>query len=509
VPSLMNGLSAAGAGISAFGASAGLESMKADAAQALQASGGVIQGNLLAQKAGLEQQQAVLADQLATTRESGGRVQAAGLAATAASTAAGVAAEQARLADVRMAARESAGRQETAQLAATAPTPEIKSAKQFATLSPAEKQAYREEMMTKAGLPAWMIGGDSPSPPTGSGAISDIPTITPDATNATPTAPVTGTTDTSVNRNDKALENVPGAAASIVKGMVDGRIAPPSSFALSKPYWQGLISKAAEYDPTFDQTTWAGRVATRKDFAAGKSAVAVTALNTALSHAGTLIGDFDALGNFSFTPANAVLNAVEPIFGDSRQGKAQETVDALASEARKVFAASGGGNLTELQEWQKNFPLNGSPDQQHKALSGFVELLDGRLQGLADQYNRGMGRTDDPINLLQPKARAVYEKLTGREPTNATGYQTGQPPEAQTAGGAAGRIITGGVLGGPIGAGLAAGREATQAVRSLLPSGQTQPTPASLVPAWVKPGDQYSPSRGQARGADGKVYEAP
>jgi hypothetical protein len=93
-----------------------------------------------------------------------------------------------------------------------------------------------------------------------------------------------------------------------------------------------------------------------------------------------------------------------------------------------VFAASGGGNLTELQEWQKSFPLNGSPEQQRGALTGFVNLLDSRLQSLADQYNRGMGRTDDPINLLQPKARAVYEKLTGHEPLDATGYQTGKAP---------------------------------------------------------------------------------
>jgi hypothetical protein len=138
-----------------------------------------------------------------------------------------------------------------------------------------------------------------------------------------------------------------------------------------------------------------------------------------------LVGDFDNLNNFSFTPANTVFNAVAPVFGDARQGKARETVDALASEARKVFSASGGGNLAELQEWQKNFPINGSPTQQRAALTGFVELLDGRLQSLADQYNRGMGTAAEPLNLLQPKARSVYERLTGQAPHNSTGYQTG------------------------------------------------------------------------------------
>lgn len=468
--SFLNGLSAMGAGVSAFAGAAGLEQ----------------------QRASLAQQQAVLADQLATTRETAleGQRQTfqTGLEGQRQTFQAGqsdkeIAARGAQ-SDRESAARASEGKAtrdaelQRTQMTLDAPSADIKSAKQFATLSPDEKRAYREEMMTKAGLPSWMIGGgDTPSPPAGGGAVYDAPTVTPDA-------PVSGSPVSSaspsaadLSRNQKALEGVPGPAASIVKGMVDGRISPPSSFAMSKPYWQGLIAKAAEYDPTFDQTTWSGRVATKKDFASGQSARAVTAMNTALSHAGTLAEDFDALNNSGSPWVNWAVNGVEKsAFGDARQTKTKQTVDALASEARKVFAASGGGNLTELLEWQKNFDVNGSPAQQKASLTGFVELLDGRLQSLADQYNRGMGRTDDPLNLLQPKARAVYEKLTGREPANATGYQMGKPP--------------------------ASGDAAASSAASPAPA-------AAAIPSWVKPGDQYSPSRGQARGADGTTYGAP
>ncbi len=201
---------------------------------------------------------------------------------------------------------------------------------------------------------------------------------------------------------------------------------------MSKPYWQGLISKAAEYDPTFDQTTWAGRVATRKSFTAGQDATAVTALNTALGHASKLADQFGELNNSGglATPLNSIVNPVERFFGDQRQTNTQQTIDALASEARKVFAASGGGNLTELQEWQKNFPLNGSQSQQRGALTNFVELLDSRLQSLAEKYNRGMGRTDDPMTLLQPNARAAFEKLTGKQPDNSVGLQMGRSAPA-------------------------------------------------------------------------------
>lgn len=470
--SLMNGLSSAGAGLASFAATAGLEAQRADAATALQASGGIIQGNLMTQKAGLEQQQAILADQLATTREAGGRTQAAGIAST--------------VADKEMAFK-SAEAEKARQAVLNAPTPEIKSAQQFSKLSPDEKRAYREEAMVKAGLPPWMIGDDQAGGP--------VPTapVTPDTSGTTPaitgdtTATPPATTPSRPGLNEAALNKFPAPAVSLIKGMVDGRISPPSSFAASKPYWQNLIQMATTYDPTFDETSWAGRVATRKDFASGKSAQAVTAMNTALSHAGTLVDDFDKLGNFGGigTPLNAPLNAASQFFGGATLTKATETRDALASEARKVFAASGGGNLTELQEWQKNFPLNGSPAQQKAALVGFVDLLDGRLQGLADQYNRGMGKTDDPMTLLQPKARAAYEKLSGRPPpTDAVGYQTGKPPTVS------GAVAT----------------QDAEAGTAVSPPTKSASEPAAAIPAWVKPGDQYSPSRGMARGADGKIY---
>lgn len=406
--SFLNGLSEAGKTTAVYAATAGLDAQKAD----------------------LQRQTVMLADQLAGARESAGRQEAGGIAATAAT-----------LADQRIGARESAGRQEAAQIAEAtqgrtqtfqagesektrnAPTTEIKNAQWWAKATPEERQAYRSELMAKAGLPEWMSGPDATAPGASSAPAPAL------------IAPVTGTAEpAAASRNDKALEGMPTAAASIVKGMVEGRIQTPPGRGIDKPYWQAMLQKATEYDPTFDQTTWTGRVATRKDFASGQSAKAVTAMNTALGHAGTLLDDFEKLNNFGGvgTVLNQPLNAISSAFGDARQTKTRQTIDALASEARKVFASTGGGNLTELLEWQKSFPLNGSPEQQKAALTGFVELLDGRLHSLADQYNRGMGKTDDPINLLEGKGREAYKKLTGREPEGGTGYQLGKPPSGAT-----------------------------------------------------------------------------
>ena len=54
------------------------------------------------------------------------------------------------------------------------------------------------------------------------------------------------------------------------------------------------------------------------------------------------------------------------------------------------------------------------------------------MGALADQYNRGMGRTSEPMTLLEPKARAVFEKIAGGQPENSTGYQTGKSGAPKT-----------------------------------------------------------------------------
>jgi hypothetical protein len=295
---------------------------------------------------------------------------------------------------------------------------EVRTAEWLAKATPEQRAAYRESLAVRSGMPAWAT--EQGGTPTGE---------------APPVGGKGGKVDKAASVNPDALTKLPSSAQSIVKAMVEGRISPPTSFAMAKPYWQSMLAAASAYDPSFDQTTWGSRVATRKDFTSGQAAKAVTAMNTALGHAGVLMENFEKMDNFGgmATPLNGPKNWLAKQMGDERVTNAQVDIGALASEARKVFAAAGGGNLTELKDWEKNFPLNGSPAQQKGALQQFVNLLDSRLGALATQYNRGMGKSSEPLSLLDPHAREVYQLLTGEEPKNATGYQLGAPTELPAA----------------------------------------------------------------------------
>lgn len=256
-----------------------------------------------------------------------------------------------------------------------------------------------------------------------SGKVTFQP-MTADATGKPQNADLTKT-------GDEFLNTLPADTQRTVKAIVEGRQAPPTSFAMSKPYWQQMMSYANQYDPTLDQTTWAARNKTRSAFATGQEAKNVTALNTTLQHADVLSDTFDKLDNTSVPWANVAKNWLATQAGSAAPTNAKEAVSAVASEARKVFAGSGGGGLAELDQWEKNFPVNGSPDQQKGAIKQLVGLMDSRLNALGDQYNRGMSKADDPVALLAPEAQKAYTKLTGR-PANGTAIGgDGKAAEAQ------------------------------------------------------------------------------
>jgi hypothetical protein len=66
-----------------------------------------------------------------------------------------------------------------------------------------------------------------------------------------------------------------------------------------------------------------------------------------------------------------------------------------------------------------------------------ADLLAGRIESLGEQYTAGMGKSVDPINLLDSKARSVMKRLaTGyrNEPDQAAPAAAATPTQAAPAG---------------------------------------------------------------------------
>lgn len=218
---------------------------------------------------------------------------------------------------------------------------------------------------------------------------------------------------------DEFLSTLPPAAAAQVKALVEGRMAFPTGMALKTPYWQQMLTAAAQYEPGFDATAWKRRNDTATAFSKGKQGDAVRAVNQTVMHAGKLSDAIDKLNNMGgvATLLNAPVNLVEEATGDPSQGTFRQTATALSSEMRKVFSGSGGGSLSELEKWEQSLPQNASKVQQQAYLKNGLELLQGAIGALNDQYQRGMGPSANVMALVSPQARATLQRLEGASPT--------------------------------------------------------------------------------------------
>lgn len=208
------------------------------------------------------------------------------------------------------------------------------------------------------------------------------------------------------------LSTLPKAQANTVQMMVEGKLAPPSSFALSKPYWQNMISAAKNYDPSFDATQWSGRVAGVKDFSAGKSSEMVRSANQTLHHTGQLLNSMDALNNGSYPLINKIGNAATEATGGGAPGAFRTNAHAVAEELSKVFK---GNNLsdTEIKSWEQNLNENMSPEQQRTQVAKLRDLLQGSLQALEEKRQNSIGpiAADKQGPLIKPEGQAVLKRI--------------------------------------------------------------------------------------------------
>jgi hypothetical protein len=225
---------------------------------------------------------------------------------------------------------------------------------------------------------------------------------------------------------DQYLAQIPPEVRSVVKAVASGNLAPPTGYALTKPYWQSVIQHVINYDPSFAGQDYGTRAKMRAALAGGPFGNTIAAINTALQHGGAVAGDVAKISNFGglATPFNYPVNAVEGFFGDPRQTNFANDTRHYGAETAKVFA--NGGSAGEREDESQAVPMNGSPSQQYGVLQHNTELLKGKLEALDDEYKRAMGPTNSAFDLLSPEARTTYNQLLDGMPKKAD--RSASPP---------------------------------------------------------------------------------
>jgi hypothetical protein len=209
---------------------------------------------------------------------------------------------------------------------------------------------------------------------------------------------------------DDFLKTIPPTLADQVKAYASGKMPMPSGYALKSPYFQKMMQMVTQYDPTFDAVNYNARAKTRADFTSGKSAQSINALNTVIGHLGTLSAAADKLDNSTFPTWNAVKNVYENATGDPRIKNFDTTKKAVVDELTRVWRGSGGSE-GDIKTWSDQINASNSPAQLHSVIGQIGDLLESKINALAETYKQGMGTTADPIQFVTPKAQITLDAL--------------------------------------------------------------------------------------------------
>ena len=234
-------------------------------------------------------------------------------------------------------------------------------------------------------------------------------------------------------KGDGYLQSLPPGMGDVVKAMADGRMPFPSSFAMRYPYWQSVIQALAHYEPNnLDVKKYSVRLSVQRDFTSGKSAINVTAINTAIGHMGSLYDLSRALKNNDVAAVNRIVNAVRTETGDPTVNNAAMAAHAVSSELMRVFRTVGASDQG-VADFEKKLDVNKGPDVILGALKTGASLLDSRINALNDQWKRGMGTNEPFPNLLSPHSAQTLERL-GVTPPKSSGTWASEVPEGIPAG---------------------------------------------------------------------------
>ncbi len=166
------------------------------------------------------------------------------------------------------------------------------------------------------------------------------------------------------------------------------------------------VALAKQYDPTYNDANYSIRAAYMKSIASSQSGTigaAVRSANTSINH----LTDF-ANQMAKITAPEASVNGTRNL---QSINQAKTYALGVSDELAKFFKGTGSSDVGSISSWQSQInPDAVLPGQVHGSVQGAIDLMEGQLSSLSDQYTNTMGKAPTS-NFLSPAAISSLSTL--------------------------------------------------------------------------------------------------
>lgn len=211
---------------------------------------------------------------------------------------------------------------------------------------------------------------------------------------------------------DEYIATLPRGMAPTIKSVLEGRQAPPSSFALSKPYWQQIMSAANQADPSFDQSQWQARVQLRKQYESQASrtpGAVINSVNTLAAHANSMWKNHLQMAGPNLGPLSGTAAGIMQGFDQKNTPAYNTEIGFVQGELQKLIS-QGQSNQAEADRILHNLRSAQSYSARTEAIKALVEMAQGKIQPLHDGWTSVMGDLPMPTDIT-PSSRAVFDNI--------------------------------------------------------------------------------------------------
>jgi len=153
----------------------------------------------------------------------------------------------------------------------------------------------------------------------------------------------------------------------------------------------------------------------------GTSGGSLLAAGTASNHLELLDRAAEALNNRDTLALNRIANVVGVQLGKSSAVTFRAIADQVNSEVGKVMSGGGATHQAELDKLQNNLNTDQSPEQVHRVIRSYVDLMAGRVNEINDRSQQYFGRD---VKGISPATARVFAKYGADVP----GYVRVQMP---------------------------------------------------------------------------------
>jgi hypothetical protein len=220
--------------------------------------------------------------------------------------------------------------------------------------------------------------------------------------------------------NESALDDMTPSGRALVRGMVEGKIAPPSSFLLGRSeFWNNVLQKAMEYDPSFDEKIWPVRLQTMKEFLNGTTAKnQISRYNTLIGSVSRLEEAATALDNYKSTQTmlptswwNRAKVGIAGQYQDPKLNAVRTDINAVATEAAGAFRSVGMAEK-DIDHWRSTMSEDMSLDGMRAHVYEILQLAKKPMSTTVDRWNKTFSANLPGEALLSPEVRGTFHRLT-------------------------------------------------------------------------------------------------